>query len=177
MRLLAIIAVLVGPAIAAPAAAAAACPGADRAPDRLTLTEAVGAVECEINRRRRQHDLPVLDVHRRLREASEGHVRDMVRRGYFSHVGRDGRTVGDRARDAGYIRGDRRWRVGEVLAWGTFRRATPRRTVANWMDSPPHRRVLLEPRYKDLGVGAALRTPSSGDDPGATYAAVFGVRR
>ncbi len=101
----------------------------------------------------------------------------MVRHRYFSHVAPDGRTMTARLRDAGYIREGRRWAVGETLAWGTFGRATPRRTVQNWMDSPPHRRVLLDPRYRDVGVGAAYGSPRRRRGPGATYAAAFGVVR
>jgi uncharacterized protein YkwD len=155
-------------------AAAAGCANADRAPSRSTLPEVARAVECEINRRRRARGLPRLDLHGRLREASERHARDMVRRSYFSHVSRDGRSMTARLRDAGYIRRDRRWAAGEVLAWGSFRRSTAARAVANWMDSPPHRRVLLNPRYRDVGVGVALGTPLDGRTPGATFAAALG---
>jgi uncharacterized protein YkwD len=158
-------------------AAAARCADASRVPTPDSLDEAVAAVECEINQRRRQRGLPRLDVDSRLREASQDHARDMVRRGYFSHTGRDGRSTTTRLKDAGYIRAGRRWAIGETLAWGTFWRSTPRRAVTNWMRSPSHRRVLLDPRYRDIGVGGAGGAPARAGARGATYAAAFGVIR
>jgi uncharacterized protein YkwD len=46
------------------------------------------------------------------------------------------------------------------------------------MDSRPHRRVLLDPQYRDLGIGIATGVPIEGyaDAVGATYAAELGVR-
>jgi uncharacterized protein YkwD len=84
----------------------------------------------------------------------------------------------DRLRDSRYIRGDRPWAVGETLAWGTDSRATPAGTVAAWMESRPHRKVLLDPQYRELGVGVAIGIPIEGSEPdtGATYAAELGVR-
>ena len=98
----------------------------------------------------------------------------MVRRRYFSHTTPDGRGFDDRLRD-GYIRSGR-WGVGETLAWGTWSKSTPAAIVAAWLNSPPHRRVVLGSRFRHLGIGVSVGVPV-GDDPGATYAAELGVRR
>jgi uncharacterized protein YkwD len=74
-----------------------------------------------------------------------------------------------------YIGGGRRWAVGETLAWGRGSLATPEAIVAAWLESPPHRRVLLEARYRDVGIGVTTGVPVAGD-PGVTYAAELGVR-
>lgn len=69
-------------------------------------------------------------------------------------------------------------RSGENLIWGTGSRATPRSAVNAWMKSPPHRRTMLERRYRQVGVGVALGAPE-GDAPrilggAAIYTADFG---
>ena len=66
--------------------------------------------------------------------------------------------------------------VGEVLAWGEGRFASPRAAVRSWLLSPPHRRVLLGRNYRDVGVGIALGSPFGGSmRSSATYAAEFGA--
>jgi uncharacterized protein YkwD len=45
--------------------------------------------------------------------------------------------------------------VGETLAFTSGRRAAPAWIVQRWLDSPPHRRILLDCRFDELGVGIA----------------------
>jgi uncharacterized protein YkwD len=129
------------------------------------------AVVCEINRVRAVRGLAALERDRRLRRAAVAQARDMVARGYFSHVTPDGQGLSDRLRASGYITGRVAWHVGETLAWGRGDRSTPSAAVDAWMRSRSHRRVLLGP-FADIGVGVADGVPSGGD--GATYAADFG---
>ena len=130
------------------------------------------AVLCEVNEVRADRGLGQLGTDRRLQRAAEAHARDMVRRDYFSHVTPEGETVSDRLRDADYITGRVTWRVGETLAWGRKRMSTPAATVAAWMRSPSHRRVLLG-HYREIGIGVAGGDPFGG--AGTTYAADVGV--
>jgi uncharacterized protein YkwD len=46
--------------------------------------------------------------------------------------------------------------------------------VHSWLTSPGHRAILLDGRYKDVGVGVALGAPGHGD--GATFTGDFGAR-
>jgi uncharacterized protein YkwD len=64
--------------------------------------------------------------------------------------------------------------MGETIAWGSGARATPALIVHSWLASPGHRAILLDGRYKDLGVGIALGAPGRGD--GATFTGDFGSR-
>jgi uncharacterized protein YkwD len=153
---------------------AAACRGAHVAAAAQSEAGAEAAVACEINRERRSRGLATLDRHDELARAGERHAADMVRRSYFSHVSPGGQTLAERLRAAGYA--DGRWAAGEVLAWGTRARSTPGAIVDAWMGSPGHRQVLLNPRYRDLGIGFARGNPVTGD-AGATYAAELGVLR
>lgn len=146
-----------------PAGALGACDDFERA----------DAVVCEINELRTERGLARVSPDRRLERAGEAYARDMVRRGFFSHVSPEGAGSVDRLRGTGYITGAVAWRVGEVLAWGRAARSTPAATVDAWMHSPPHRRVLLNGRYRDIGVGVAPGTPFGG--PGRTYATELGA--
>jgi uncharacterized protein YkwD len=65
--------------------------------------------------------------------------------------------------------------VGENLAWATGTDATPRQLVVAWMASPGHRRNVLEPTFRDVGIGVAAGTPAAGPD-GVTVTTEFGVR-
>ena len=45
------------------------------------------------------------------------------------------------------------------------------------MASPPHRAALLDPRFREIGVGVALGAPRGGiTAPAATYVGELGVR-
>ena len=134
--------------------------------------DADDAVVCEINSVRADHGVRELVTDRRLRRAAAAYARDMVERAFFAHASPEGATLTDRLRSAGYIDDRVRWRVGETLAWGSGQQSAPAATVAAWMRSPPHRRILLG-RYRDIGVGVAGGAPSGGR--GKTYAAAFGL--
>jgi uncharacterized protein YkwD len=154
------------------------CAGADSEPTAETRDVAAAAVTCVLNHEREKRDLPRLREHPRLERPAGRYVRAMVRGRYFAHTSPSGETMADRLRDSRYISDDRAWAVGETLAWGVGARSTPAATVAAWMDSRPHRRVLLDPRYRDLGIGVSIGVPieAAEDAAGATYAAEFGVR-
>jgi hypothetical protein len=149
------------------APAASACPVTRDAPPTP------GAVACAIDDVRVRHGLDRLERSWRLTEAGEGHAGDMVRRGYFSHTSPGGSSFVERIARTGYLRGERGWCVGEVLAYGTT--LTARDVVRGWLDSPPHRRVLLTPGYRRVGIGVHSGLPTSGRD-GVTVAAEFGAR-
>lgn len=166
--------VLVILACAVPApVATAACAGADDVPVRGQAEQTATATVCVLNEERASRGLPRLRSQQQLERAAERHARDMVRRRYFSHTTLEGTTFDERLRD--YTRGFR-WGVGETLAWGRRSTSTPAAIVRGWLDSPPHRRVLLGERFRELGVGVAYGLPVAGDR-GATYVAELGVRR
>jgi uncharacterized protein YkwD len=72
----------------------------------------------------------------------------MSNKDYFSHTSLDGKSPFDRIRAAGYS-----YRAaGENIAAGTALK-TPAAVVQAWLDSPGHCKVLMNPKYRDLGVG------------------------
>ena len=100
---------------------------------------------------------------------------------YFEHFGGSGpggETPLARIRAAGYISSSRvGFEVGENIAWGTGSLATPRAIVAAWMASPGHRANILDPHYRETGIGVSAHPPASlaHGQSGAIYTQDFGV--
>ena len=121
-------------------------PAGQAATTQTTMTSKEFTVFTLVNEERSKHDLFPLNPDHRLTAAARDHSRDMADNDYFSHTSPDGRTVGDRVTDAGYI-----WsRVAENIARG---HTSPEAVVLGWMNSEGHRRNILSADFCDLGVG------------------------
>lgn len=136
------------------------------------------AVAAAIDTARRGHRLRPLVVDDRLGVAAQRHAAAMVRAGVFSHAGADGARLVDRVRAAGYLDGARSWWLGEALAWHSGNQ-TAGQVVDAWLASPPHRRLLLDPGARDVGVGMVpgLPRPAGAVADGATWAVELGAVR
>jgi uncharacterized protein YkwD len=134
------------------------------------------ALLCEIDRVRDRRDVRRLRPGAQLDLAAGRHATDMFERKYFSHTSPGGSDLGDGARRAGYAQRTCSWRVGEILAWGVAQRSTAAATVAAWLDSPSHRRILVSPRSAQLGVGTVAGTPVERYPSGVTIAVMLGAR-
>jgi uncharacterized protein YkwD len=155
------------------AASAATCANADVIPTAAAAAEVRDSVLCLVNAERAQRGLAAFKAQTQLAKSADGHAKDMVRRGYFSHTSKDGRELADRVRAAGYLKG--RWSIGENLAWGTGVLATPANIVKAWLDSPGHKAIMLSPNFRDAGIGLAIGSPKSAA-AGATVALNVGKR-
>ena len=151
----------------ATAAPASVCPSQERIRPLAVTTL------CLINEARVRHGASRLRPDRRLRTAARRHSRDMVAHRYLSHDSRSGRSFVARIARTGWMRGRRRWKVGETIAWHRAP-ATPRSIVRAWLRSAPHRHVLLDPRLRVVGIGIVSGTPFGSEADGATYTADFG---
>jgi uncharacterized protein YkwD len=163
--------------------ARAACPGAYTSARSLTSVVARHSTLCLINRLRRRHGLRPLRPARSLRVAATGFAAEMVRQGFFAHVGPDGRDLVARLRSTGFIRRDVAWSVGENLGWGVGAAARPVEIVRAWMRSGPHRQNLMGHGFRQIGIGVDLGVPAASaagparERGGATYVVDLGVRR
>jgi uncharacterized protein YkwD len=157
-----------------PVASASACAGAGTAPREATLARAQSATLCLINSARVQRGLSRLGAAAALARAASAHSREMAVRDFFSHNSPGGLTPAQRIDRAGYLHGVSRWKVGETIAWGTGSSASPASIVRSWLQSPPHRAILLNGRYDDVGIGIAVGAPQGGG--GATFTGDFGAR-
>jgi uncharacterized protein YkwD len=161
-------------AVVAPAAAHGACANTATAASAAATEQVREAVRCLVNAERAQHGLPALQASQRLESAAARHSADMVQRHFFHHVSPEGGTLTDRVRRAGYLSGTGEWALGENIGWGTGSLGSPAAIVRGWMNSPPHRAVILSRRFREAGVGVARGVPVGGD--GATFTLDAGRR-
>ena len=95
-----------------------------------------------------------LEWNEQLRNAAEGHSRDMADKNYFSHTSPDGKSFVDRINAAGYT-GYRA--VGENIAAGY---GTAASVMQGWMSSPGHCNNIMNPVFREMGVGYAYNSGS-----------------
>ena len=143
---------------------------------RVTLEAAVVRA---LNRVRLADGLRALRTSPSLRTAARGHSRAMLERGFFAHESADGTAFSERIRRYYTSRGWRTWSVGEALlaSQGSDMEATA--IVDSWLDSPPHRAIILSPSWRDAGIGA-LYAPTAPNTFGGSATIVvtadFGLR-
>ncbi|HYN22424.1 MAG TPA: CAP domain-containing protein, partial [Thermoanaerobaculia bacterium] len=102
-----------------------------------------------VNAARKRSGLKPLRLNGKLDRSAQRHAEDMLARGYFAHRSPAGTTVRERSKVAGYD-----WRnIGENIAFG---QTSVPEVVETWLDSPGHRRNILNPAFTELGVGLAL---------------------
>ena len=88
----------------------------------------------------------------RLTAAAQRHADDMLRNGLDGHVGSDGSSPQVRITDAGYTRASY---TGEIVFWGTGSAGSPSVALDMWMQSPPHRAIILNCAYTTVGFATA----------------------
>jgi uncharacterized protein YkwD len=134
------------------------------------------SVLCLLNRIRAHHKLHPLAYNRALRTSASAHSVSMVVHGYFAHEGPGG-SMDSRISRAGYLAAGSRFVIGEDIGGGAGPLGSPLAVVRDWMHSPPHRRNILDPHFRDAGVGVARGFPYSGAGArAATYTVDFGAR-
>lgn len=89
-----------------------------------------------------------LTVNASLHCAARVHSKDMADRNFFSHTNPDGEDPFDRMAEAGY---GSYAQQGENIAAGTM---TAKDTVDGWLASDGHCANMLDPTYREIGVGA-----------------------
>jgi uncharacterized protein YkwD len=156
---LAALAVLASTNALAGAAKAQSCRGARQRPSRSSIFAAAGATLCVINQLRATHRLGPLRMNSVLRSIAASQSQDMRTGRYFGDDSLSGLTPMQRIAASAYARGSRRLSVSQNIAWGIASASTPAAIVKAWMESAPHRAILLAPLYRDVGVGISLGAP------------------
>lgn len=132
-----------------------------------------------INRLRRTRGLTAVRVSPELSRAAVAHVRTLASGGLFSHDWEDGTPFATWIqRYYPPLPGGISWLAGENLVWATDR-LDPAQTISSWLASPGHRRILLDPSWRELGVGTVLAQEAPGAYAGRNVvivAADFGTR-
>ena len=98
------------------------------------------------NLERKKNGLPSLRFNSRLAAAAQKHSHSMANRDFFSHTGHNSSKMSDRINAEGY-----RWSfcAENIYAGGS----TPEEAVKGWMNSSGHRRNILNPKAREIGVG------------------------
>jgi uncharacterized protein YkwD len=102
-----------------------------------------------VNAYRRRAGVAPVSLSWQLNNAAVAHAKDMARRRYMSHVGSDGSNAGTRISRTGY----RWWIWGENVAAG---QVTASQVVWSWLNSPSHKAIMLDRRYRHMGLGRAV---------------------
>ncbi len=147
----------------------------------VDLKAVADIVHERINAIRAEHGLKPLARSPELAAIALGHSRDMAGRGYFSHDSPEGVQPHERAEAAGFtcrvpVGGNKYQGIGEnifqITAYESIRRtvrqgqvserynwfapqAMAGKIVQGWMNSPPHRAVILNRHFSKAGLGLA----------------------
>jgi uncharacterized protein YkwD len=152
------------------------CGESTAVPRTLTLHQMRSSVLCLVNRIRGHYGLHPLAYNQALRTSASAHSVSMVVHGYFAHEGPGG-SMDSRIARAGYLASAGAFVIGEDLGGGRGRRGSPLAVVRDWMHSPPHRENILDPHFRDAGVGVARGFPLHGSGArAATYTLDLGAR-
>jgi uncharacterized protein YkwD len=115
-----------------------------------------GALVSAVNRARRAQGLRALRYSGQLASAASAHATALATEGQFTHAWpTTGQLFGGWIRSFYPARGYRSWSAGENLLWASpgF---TPASAVQNWLNSPAHRRVMLSPSWREIGIGVGV---------------------
>lgn len=100
------------------------------------------------NRDREREGLPQLVINDKLVAAATMKASDMATKGYFAHQSPDGRQPWDFITAAGYTY----VYAGENLAVNFYDSSEVERA---WMDSPTHRKNIMNAKYTEIGIATA----------------------
>jgi uncharacterized protein YkwD len=103
----------------------------------------------------------------------------MLQLGFFGHDSADGTAFSDRIRRFYSSRGWETWSVGEALLASEGRQIAANAIVQAWLDSPPHREIILSSAWRDAGIGAvytSLAPLEYGSSEAVVVTADFGLR-
>lgn len=109
----------------------------------LTVSDPRFALLDEINLARKKNMVPSVMIDERLTCAAKKHSEDLLRNNLCSHFGSDKSSPWDRSKTCGTTG------RGEIIVCGTRK---PQRAVSAWLESPGHRKILLDPQNTQVGI-------------------------
>jgi uncharacterized protein YkwD len=127
-----------------PAASPASASPAITNPQDLFDQQILGLV----NQERAKVGADPLKINEQLDLAADQHTLDQASMNKMSHTGSNGSNMGDRIKNVGYVFSS----AGENVAYGFGDAAA---VMNGWMNSEGHRQNILNPNYKEIGIGYA----------------------
>jgi uncharacterized protein YkwD len=141
------------------------------------LSQLESSVLVDINAFRAQHGLAKLRLNTQLTVAARAHSQQMAEKGYFAHESADGSAFWKRLRS--FTVSAHSWSVGENLIWSSPD-IDGARALRLWLASPEHRKNLVNPQWREIGVSAVHVAQAPGVYRGQDVTIVttdFGFRR
>ena len=116
-----------------------------------------GEMLSQLNATRATHGLRPLTVSPQLEEAAVAHSREMLEGGFFAHDSPGGASFVQRLKRyyttaSGYSS----WSAGENLIYKSAEMDASE-AIRVWLDSPPHRENMLDPTWREVGIGSLPR--------------------
>ena len=107
----------------------------------------------EVNRLRAVRGLRSLTLSKGLQAAALFQSRALLTQGVFDHASPAGGAFDERLRRFYPVAGAHAWSIGENLLWSS-EGIDAGAAVRLWLDSPSHRRIMLDPTWREFGIGA-----------------------
>jgi|SRR3954447_8715623 uncharacterized protein YkwD len=131
-------------------------PAAAPPPAYVASSTAEIAIVREINRVRRAHHLRPVKLTAPLAQVARRHSSLMLKHDALTHSSFDGSSFSTRLQRAG-----KRRTYGETLAWAPEGSGVTARVLLRlWLNSAPHRRVIMNGKLRRVGVGRVYGTLS-----------------
>ncbi|MEK7723360.1 MAG: CAP domain-containing protein [Acidobacteriota bacterium] len=106
-----------------------------------------------LNEKRKENGLAPIIWSEDMAKVARIHSENMAKYKFFSHQGLDGTMVNDRADALGISK----WKaIGENIAFNHGYDNPVEFACQRWMQSQSHRENILNPRWKEAGVGVAI---------------------
>jgi uncharacterized protein YkwD len=118
------------------------------------------AILARLNTTRAAHGLRPLRPSQELQNAAVFQSRSMLEGGFFAHESRDGSPFSLRLKRFYSPAGYQSWTTGENLLYKSAEISADE-AIRAWLASPRHREVMLDPSWREVGIGS-LHAPSAG---------------
>jgi uncharacterized protein YkwD len=144
-----------------------------------TIQSLDSSVLVQINAIRVAHGLVPLRLNGSLTAAAAGHSTQMIDEGYFAHESFDGSPFWKRLSAYWDVAAQGYWSVGENLLWSSPDVGATK-AIQLWMASPEHRRNILEPKWREIGIAAVHASTAGGTYGGQPVTVIttdFGFRK
>jgi uncharacterized protein YkwD len=145
-----------GCAVAGTASASDATPAST---ERLQALD--DQILARLNATRAAHGLRPLLVSGQLENAAVAHSRDLLQAGVFQHDSPDGTSFVQRLKRFYSPSGYSSWTAGENILYNTGD-IDAETAIQAWLDSPPHRQNMLDPGWREVGIGSVHASTAGG---------------
>ncbi len=170
---------MLGLLLALSAAVASTASASDATPASTERLQALdNQILARLNAKRAAHGLRPLVVSGQLETAAVAHSRDLLQAGVFQHDSPDGTSFVQRLKRFYSPSGYSSWTAGENILYNTGD-IDADTAIQAWLDSPPHRQNMLDPGWREVGIGSVHASTAGGTFGGGPAWVItmdFGVR-